>query len=77
MWAMTRPRSRPGPRGSFANQLRAARDALGLTQEAAADALSIARTTIARWETGSMTPRGLARRFVDAWIARALKSQKE
>jgi len=69
---MNRPRSRPGPRGKFADRLRLARERLGLTQEVAAERLSVSRVTLARWETGEMKPEGPALKYVEAWIARAL-----
>ena len=56
----------------MAERLRAARAAGGLTQEAAAEALSVSRETVARWETGVRKPLGLARRFLEAWIDGAL-----
>jgi DNA-binding transcriptional regulator YiaG len=66
-----RPRKRKGRRGAFAESFRAARHALGLSQEGAARDLGVARVTVARWETGDKEPSGLARRFVEEWIARA------
>lgn len=66
-----RPRKRKGRRGSFADRFRAARHALGLSQAGAAEALGVARVTVARWETGAFSPSGLSRRFVEQWIARA------
>jgi transcriptional regulator with XRE-family HTH domain len=38
----------------FAETLRAARRAAGLTQDALADALGVARSTVVRWEGGDM-----------------------
>ena len=45
--------------------------ARGLTQEQAAEELGVALSTVARWETNSKEPEGLARRYVEEWIARA------
>jgi DNA-binding transcriptional regulator YiaG len=73
--AMNRPRSRRGPRGKFAERLREARAALGITQAEAARALSVSALSVARWETGSQHPRGPALRFVELWIARALREE--
>jgi transcriptional regulator with XRE-family HTH domain len=61
-----------GRRGAFAERLRAARRALGLTQEQAAEVLSSSRPSVARWECGVGEPQGPARAFVEAWIAEAL-----
>lgn len=62
-----------GRRGAFAERLRAARLALGLSQEEAATALHSSRPSVARWECGYAEPRGPARAFVEAWIAEALR----
>ena len=62
-----------GPRGAFADRLRAARRALGVTQEQTAEALHSSRTSIARWECGTGAPQGPARVFVEAWIVEALR----
>lgn len=40
-------------------QLRSGREALGLTQEEAADALSVSRRTFQRWEAGEADPDAL------------------
>ena len=69
---MAAPRRRIGPRGNLGRRLRAAREALGLTQEQAAEVLGVARTTVARWETGAHRPTGPGLRFVQQWIAQAL-----
>ena len=66
-----RPRKRKGRRGAFAERFRIARHALGLSQEGAAESLGVSRVTVARWETGDKEPAGLARKFVESWIARA------
>ncbi len=66
-----RPRTVSGPRRGFAARFHRARTALGLSQQAAADALGVAVSSIKRWETNLCEPEGLARRYVDAWIARA------
>ena len=68
-----RPRQRRGPRGRLAGAVRAARAARGWTQAEAASQLGVARETLARWETGSAKPRGLALRFLEEWAARARK----
>jgi len=66
---VARPRLRRGPRGSFADRLRAARAARGFTQEAAALDLGIGRVTLSRWESGTHIPRGIVLRVVEEWIA--------
>jgi DNA-binding XRE family transcriptional regulator len=68
---MARPRIRRGPRGSFADRLRAARAASGLSQEGAAEAIGVHRVTIASWETGERRPVGVVARVVEAWIKSA------
>lgn len=69
---VARPRTKQGPRGEFADRLRAARTARGLTQEAAAQELAVTRPTLALWETGGGTPVGPALLYVDLWIRAAL-----
>lgn len=69
---MARPRSRRGPRGKFADRLRLARTARGLTQVAASQELSVTRQTLATWESGGARPVGPALRFVELWIQAAL-----
>lgn len=64
-----RPRTRRGPRGKLATALIAARARRGMTQAQAAEALGLAWTTLARYETGSRVPRGPARRWIEQWIA--------
>ena len=70
--SMARPRERKGPRGKFANRLRAARAARGLTQERAALELRVTRPTLALYETGGGRPEGPARMYFDLWICAAL-----
>ncbi|MCI0587261.1 MAG: helix-turn-helix domain-containing protein [Planctomycetes bacterium] len=41
--------------------------ALGLSQSAAAEALGVHLTTLARWELGT-APKGLYRELVDRWL---------
>ena len=53
-----------------------ARQHLGLTQEQVADLLGVGWASIARWETGSCRPRGLALRFVEAWIKEVMEDEK-
>ena len=67
-----RPRTRIGRRGFIAERLRKVRAHLGVTQKEVAITIGVAPVTLARWETGSSRPRGLARRFVELWIADAL-----
>ena len=68
-----RPRSRRGPRGKLAEALRAARAARGLSQAQAAEDLGIGQPVLARWESGSHKPTGLARRYLlEVWIPKAL-----
>lgn len=56
----------------LAERLRSARSTLRMSQEKAAADMGVALVTLARWETGSQRPRGLAARFVELWIAQAL-----
>jgi len=56
----------------LADRLRQARTALSLNQDRAAEAIGVSRVTLARWETGSHRPRGIAMRFVELWAAHAL-----
>ncbi|NUN53594.1 MAG: helix-turn-helix transcriptional regulator [Planctomycetaceae bacterium] len=65
-----RPRRKSGPRRGFALRFHRARKARGLTQAAAARELGVALSTLARWEVGFTEPVGLARRYVEDWIAR-------
>lgn len=66
-----RPRQRPGARGPLADRLRGLRSTLGLTQAEVAVRLGVHAVTLARWETGATQPRGLARKYVEEWLARA------
>lgn len=68
MRGMVRPRSRRGPRGSFAERLRAARAARELTQDEAALSIGVHRVTLSKWETGEHVPKGIVLRVVEAWI---------
>jgi DNA-binding XRE family transcriptional regulator len=67
-----RPRIRRGRRTRLGERLRYVRAELRLNQDRAADAIGVSRVTLARWETGSHQPRGLALRFVEQWIDTAL-----
>ncbi len=42
-----------------------------MTQVDAARELEVHQPTISQWETGRRVPRGLARRFLEQWIAEA------
>ena len=66
-----RPRTKSGARRGFALRFHRARKARGLSQIQAAGALGVAVSTVARWEIGFTEPVGLARRYVEDWIARA------
>ena len=68
-----RPRERRGRRGAFAESLRDARRALGLTQHELAAELCVSHVTVAYWETGSRPPGRFARAFVERWIEEALR----
>ena len=68
MPCMVRRRTRPGPRGSLADALRAARATRGLSQAAAAESIGVHRVTLSKWETGEHRPKGLVLRLVKAWI---------
>lgn len=71
-----RPRQRRGRRGKLGELLRAARAARGLSQEAAARELGIARTMLAQYETGAQRPVGLALRYLlEVWIPRSLEER--
>lgn len=70
--SMSRPRTRPGRRPKLGEDLRRARAALGLNQEQAARELAVTRVALARWETGTRTPSGPARLYIEAWIVKAL-----
>lgn len=72
MGSVVRPRHRAGPRGKFAERLRAARTARALTQQDAADELEVTRSTLALWETGSGRPVGPALLYVELWVSAAL-----
>ncbi len=63
-----RPRTRSGARKGFALRFYRARKARGLSQVEAAEALGVALSTVARWETGFTEPGGLARRYVEGWM---------
>ena len=58
---------------TFAERLRAARDARGLTQGQAAADLGCHRVTLAKWETGAHRPNGVALRAVERWIEESAK----
>ena len=73
---MGRVRLRRGPRGSFADRLRAARALRGLSQDAAGPAIGVNRVTLARWETGANKPRGIVKRVVEEWIAASRKEDQ-
>jgi transcriptional regulator with XRE-family HTH domain len=69
---VVRPRRNQGPRGEFADRLRAARTARGQTQASAARELAVTRPTLALWETGGGTPVGPALLYVELWVRSAL-----
>ena len=67
-----RPRTKRGPRGKFAEDLRAARWARGMSQAQAAADLGILQPVFARWESGARKPSGLALRYMtEVWIPNA------
>lgn len=72
MLVMARPRSRSGRRGVFAERLRKARAARGLTQAQTSEELEVTRPTLALWETGGARPVGPALLYVELWIRAAL-----
>jgi len=47
-------------------QIKAIREALGLTQQQLADSIGADRVTVARWESGRSTPTGAYRRALEA-----------
>ena len=63
-----RPREKSGERAGFALAFFQARSKRGLTQAQAAEELGVALSTVARWETGAMEPRGTARKYVGLWM---------
>lgn len=75
--AVGRPRVRKRRVGRFGQRLRRAREARGLSQEAAAEEIGVAWRTVASWELGEKEPRGPARKWVLGWIARALGESDE
>ena len=49
---------------TFAEKLKAARTAAGLTQQDMCDCMEIPKRTIGDWETGQRTPSAYVQRFV-------------
>ena len=60
----------------MAEQLRAARKALGLTQAEAARELGVATATLGRWEAGLKIPGRLAQLDMAAWLRRAPRKKE-
>ena len=63
-----RPREVSGERKGFARTFYLARIRRDLTQAEAATELGASLSTIARWETAVMEPRGTTRKFVERWM---------
>lgn len=59
----------PVATGKFADRVRAAREARGMTQEQASASIGVHRVTLAKWETGAQAPTGLIAKIAEAWIA--------
>lgn len=74
---MGRPRLRRGPRGPFAEKLRAARASRGMTQAEAAADLGVERVTLSRWESGTHVPVGIIRRAAEDWIAKSNEGDRD
>ena len=51
------------------------RTALGLTQQQLADAVGVHRVTVARWETGTAVPLGLAPALLEETLGRLERDQ--
>ena len=67
---MARSRRRRGPAWS-AEQVRALREQLGLTQQEMADELNVRQQTVSEWETGQYRPRGASERLLSLVAERA------
>ena len=48
-----------------------------MTQKQAAEQLGVSLPTVGRWEIGEFEPRGLAGKFVDQWIKRAMQGGRD
>jgi transcriptional regulator with XRE-family HTH domain len=72
-----RSRKRRGPRGAFADALRAARTTRGLTQQQAAQSLDVERSWLAALESGTRKPGAFARRVLDQWIRESKKGDRD
>ncbi len=66
-----RPSRRRQPRPWDAEQVRALRQHLGLTQQALADELNVRQQTVSEWETGQYRPRGASERLLSMVAERA------
>ena len=62
-----RPRTASGKSTGIGLQVLKARQSRGLTQAEAAELLGIHPVSLARWELGTRTPRGAARKLVELW----------
>lgn len=60
-----------------AHEIARRRVALGLTQQQLADAVGVHQVTLARWETGVSTPRGLSARLLGETLDRLEKQQAQ
>lgn len=58
---------------TFADQLKAERDRLGITQALAADILSVSKRTYCAWEAGEVTPH----RYMQTGAIRDLRSSDD
>ncbi|MFZ9960627.1 MAG: helix-turn-helix domain-containing protein [Candidatus Limnocylindrus sp.] len=54
---------------TFADYIRASREALGMTQAQLAAALGISQSTLEKWESGIRRPRPISRWAVEARLA--------
>ena len=66
-----RPRRRSKARAWDAEQVRALRQHLGLTQQELAEELNIRQQTVSEWETGQYRPRGASERLLSLVAERA------
>ncbi len=66
-----RPSRRRKPRPWDADQVRALRLHLGLTQQELAEELNVRQQTVSEWETGQYGPRGASERLLSMVAERA------
>ncbi|HIE29741.1 TPA: helix-turn-helix domain-containing protein [Candidatus Poribacteria bacterium] len=59
-----------------AQEIKAIRTLLGLSQEALARELDVSLSTISKWETGIRTPRGIAKTALKLFLEKKLSQSK-